>query len=367
MMEETSLDRAALGWLAYRTNPLAFCREQLNVWPDPWQRYALTQLARPEVSCLYIRSGHGPGKTFLATLAIVWAGCTWGRVRIPCTAPKESTLLKKLWPELYKTLSNASEEVRSLVEWRKTGMVFMGQPGWEAIPETAREPEGLAGHHEDRVLFVVEEASGLRDAFWPVIEGALTTEGSKLLAISNPTRVTGGFAGAFRKPPRGACLMQVGWEAKADTERPQHSRSSTGAHLVRWASDRPSSAWAEAQIAKYGWDSNIVRVRVRGEEPLADDDTLVAPYLVWDAYGRQPDHESITLGRKVVTWDVAGAGRDASVVGHRRGNLVSSLKAIPEVNLHNAAQRLAAITEADQPDQVNIDEIGIGRRSITGA
>lgn len=368
MPDPISLDEAALGWLAYRYNPVAFCHEQLGAYPDPWQCYCLSQLARDDVTSLYIRSGHGPGKTHLAALTATWAGCTWGRMRIPCTAPKESTLLKKLWPELYKILAHASPEVQALVEWRKTGMTFMGEPGWEAIPETAREPEGLAGHHEERVLFIVEEASGLRDDFWPVIEGALTTEGSKLLAISNPTRISGGFARAFRVPSPGTHLVQVGWEAGADTRKPRHARTAAGAHLVRWASDRPSSSWAEKQIQQYGWDSNIVRVRVRGEEPLAEDDTLVAPYLVWDAWGRMPDRDSTELGLKVLSWDVAGAGRDRSVQSYRRGPLVLSLKGVPQVNLHNAAQLILETCEGmpllERPDHVNIDEIGIGRGPV---
>jgi phage terminase large subunit len=365
----TQIDEAALSFLCYQRAPVAFCREQLHVDPDPWQADVLQHLALPDTTEAWISSGHGPGKTFTAALAILWAGCTWVQgVRIPCTAPKESTLLKKLWPEIYKVLSHAEPHIRDIVSWQKTGITFRSTPGQEAIPETAREPEGLAGHHEHRVLFVVEEATGLREAFWPVIRGALSTEGSKLLAISNPTRNTGGFAMAFQNPTEGSRLFRIGWSEEGGTNVPTLERSATGAQVRAWVSSRQSARWAKSVAATYGKDSNVYRVRVEGSFPLAEDDTLVPPYLVWDAYGREPHPDDLVLASVVWSGDIAGAGRDKTVTSERRGPLVRTLRPMPEANLANAGNRIADAVEAIQdweeseaPDVLNLDTIGIGQ------
>lgn len=358
----SQLDEAALAFLCYQRAPVAFCREQLHVDPDPWQADVLQHLALQDTTEAWVSSGHGPGKTFTAALAILWAGCTWLEgVRIPCTAPKESTLLKKLWPEIYKVLSHAEPHIRELVSWQKTGITFRETPGQEAIPETAREPEGLAGHHEHRVLFVVEEATGLREPFWPVIRGALSTEGSKLLAISNPTRNTGGFAMAFQNPTEGTRLFRIGWSEGGSTTAPTVERSSTGAEVRSWVSDRQSARWAKSVAATYGEDSNVYRVRVEGKFPLAEDDTLVPPYLVWDAYGREPHPDDLALASVVWSGDIAGAGRDKTVLSRRVGPLMSSMAPLPEANLSNAGSMISESIQGEQPDVVNLDTIGIGQ------
>lgn len=362
-----SINSWAAAWLEYCRDPDAFVRDFLRSFNDPWQKAALDHLFDPKIKFLVIASGHGPGKTRLATHALLSTAFLWGEgVRIPCTAPKAATLRDKLWPEIFKVLMKADQEIRAQVEWMKTKVIFCGTPGWEALAETARDVEGLAGHHEQRVLFIVEEASGVADEYWPAIEGALSTPGSKLMAISNPTRGTGQFARFFRKPRPEVKLMKVSWNPRGvdgikprDPTRAYSERTSTGAKVEVWYSDRPAQDWALNIIDKYGYDHAITRVRVRGEFPLVDEDALVSSQHVWDAYGREiPDTGD--LDPLVVTWDVAGAGRDLNMTSQRRGSHVLTITEITETNVSIAAEMVADEIEIIQPDQVNIDCIGIG-------
>jgi len=363
-----SIDAAADAWLELSRDPDAFVRDFLRSFNDPWQKAALDHLFDPEIKFLIIASGHGPGKTRFASHAKLCAAFLWGEgVRIPCTAPKAPTLRDKLWPETFKVLSKADPSIRAQVEWMKTKIIFCGTPGWEALAETARDVEGLAGHHEQRVLFIVEEASGVPDEFWPVIEGALSTPGSKLLAISNPTRGTGAFARFFRKPRPEIKLMRVSWNPRGlkkvkpkDPTKAYSERTSTGAKVEVWYSDRPAEDWACNIVEKYGWDHAVTRVRVRGEFPLSDSDALVSAQHVWDAYAREiPDTGE--LYPRVITWDVAGAGRDSNMTSDRIGPRVMSITELAETNVSIAAEMVAEEKiERLQPDQVNIDAIGIG-------
>jgi len=369
------LEFAAEAWLEYRNNPARFCAEVLEQPNDPWQDRVLEHLAPSHPSKLiYVASGHGPGKTNLAAKAVLWAGSTWGSVRIPCTAPKEATLLDKLWPEIRKIRSRAPI-LHGFSRWAKTMVEFNADSPpdahrWFAKAETARDPEGLAGHHEDRVLFIVEEATGVGDEFWPVIMGALSTPGSKLLAITNPTRTSGGFASAFRRPTLDTKLFRVSWNPKGvegvepkDIGRPYPERAAQGAEVEAWYSDRPGDDWARGIIDTEGWDSDICRIRVRGMEPTSDEHSLVPAKMIWDAWGREPA-EDITLAPVVWTWDVAGAGRDRSVQASRKGPLVQHINFTGQDNLHFAAQELAEAIDGEQPDRVNIDVIGIGHGPV---
>lgn len=373
-MVANELDVLALGWLAYRRNPDAFCEEQLNSPNDPWQSAAFAELINPECRFLYISSCHGTGKTHLVAKMILWAGTTWGRVRIPATAPKEATLTRKLWPEINKLLIGASPLLRSGVQWTNTRVIFFGIPGWEALAETSNQTEAAAGHHDDRVLVLVEEATGVQDRFWAVYRGAMSTPGSKLVAISNPTRKSGHFAGAFKRPIESARLIRVGWNPRGiesvmtmdqdslrtrDPLVPEIEHTGRDVVVQRWYSDRPDGKWARDLIDEFGWDSDIVRVRVRGLDPLEDEHSLVPASAVWAAYGRAGLDED-KLAPLVWTWDVAGAGRDRSIQSSRRGTFINAIIMASSDNTYLAAMSLAEGINQEKPDIVNIDAIGIG-------
>lgn len=360
--------RRALNWALYRLAPNAFCRDVLNSSNDPAQRAILRAIADPTgPTRIYVASCHGIGKTHVAAKAALHAGATWGRVRIPCTAPKEDTLLTRLWPEINKVLMGAPM-MRLIAEWSKTRVVFYGKPGWEAIAETAARAEGLAGHHEDKVLAIVEEATGVADEFWPVIEGWLTTEGSKLFAVSNYTRNTGVFARSFRRGGANTKSMRISWNPRGieqhptmDPTIPYFERTEDGAEVEVWYSDRPSAAWAQEIVAREGWDSTICRVRVRGLPPLVDVDSLVSRSEVQNAYRRAGLEENV-LCPLVWTWDVAGAGRDRSVLSARRGNLVHAIRVNTEPNTAFAVQQILEeiAGSSEKPDELLLDAVGIG-------
>ena len=68
---------------------------------------------------------------------------------------------------------------------------------WFATARTASKPENMAGFHEEHLLFVIDEASGVADQIYETIEGALTTKDAKLLLCGNPTKNFGVFKRAF--------------------------------------------------------------------------------------------------------------------------------------------------------------------------
>ena len=60
-----------------------------------------------------------------------------------------------------------------------------------AIPWSVTRKQAFAGTHDQSVLMIFDEASEVEDVIWETAFGALTTDGSMMIAVGNPTQNTG--------------------------------------------------------------------------------------------------------------------------------------------------------------------------------
>lgn len=252
MMDDTAfsefLDESIPLW---RDDPVMFFREVLNFEPDEWQAQAARDLAaNPKVS---IKSGQGVGKTGLEAAVFLWFVTCFPHPRIVATAPTKQQLHDVLWSEISKWMSK-SELLSILLKWTKTYVYMVGEEKrWFGVARTATKPENMQGFHEDNMLFIVDEASGVADPIMEAILGTLSGENNKLLMCGNPTRTSGTFYDAFTV-----------------------DRNIYALHTV---SSRDSKRTNKENIAsldrKYGSSSNVVRVRVDGLFPEQEDDVFI--------------------------------------------------------------------------------------------
>lgn len=234
-------------------NPIAFVIVVLGASPDPWQRKALRALVEHPKKRFAIRAGHGVGKTAFEAWVVLWFLFTRLYPKIICTAPTRQQLSDILWPELSKWLSS-SEIMKRLFEWQKTRIIQIQDPDrWWASARTASKPENFAGIHERDVLFICDEASGISDGIYEVIEGALTTDGAFLILCGNPTRTSGEFYDAFHSRSRLYWTIRV-----SCLESPRVTRD-----------------YIENLKEKYGEGSDIFRVRVEGNFPRSEPDVFI--------------------------------------------------------------------------------------------
>jgi phage terminase large subunit len=110
----------------------------------------------------------------------------------------------------------------------------------------------LQGIHADNVLLIADEASGVDEAVFEAAAGSMSTEGAITILAGNPTRATGFFYYTHTK------LRHI-WKA---------------IRVSCHDSSRVSPATLRKERA-FGEKSNRFRIRVLGEFPLGDDDTLV--------------------------------------------------------------------------------------------
>jgi phage terminase large subunit len=292
----------------YWDDPNAFAEDMLGFQPEKYQKVVLDDLAHhPLVS---VRSGQGVGKTGLEAVAVIWFLTCRPNPRVVCTAPTRQQLNDVLWAEIAKWLETS--KVKRLLKWTKTKVYMLGhEDRWFATARTATKPENMQGFHEEYMLFIVDEASGVDDKIMEAILGTLSGPENKLLMCGNPTRTSGAFYDSHHKD-RG--------------EYKTHKISSRD-------SKRTSKRNIEMLERKYGKDSDVVRVRVDGEFPRSEPDVFIPLEYAEAAAMRDvypideeankpiiPESAELEIGV-----DVARFGDDETVIIPRIGMLVPDI------------------------------------------
>ena len=295
-----------------RTEPVWFMEEVLNIkgkgWDlDIWHKELFEAIADvyrhknniPTVinhdgkSMFTIRAMHGPGKTFSAAAIMHWFNAAF-RGRIICTAPKEKQLATRLWPAFRKINGRAGKKYSEPIKVDALKITWFGDEDWCAIGETASQPENLAGYHDDYMLFLVDEASGVNEAMYPVIEGAISSGIIVILVlIGNPTKNQGTFHASHCIPKVAKHYFQI--------------------HVALEKTTRVSMDWVQRMVDKYGRNSPVVKVRCYGEFADSDEAQLIPYAWLTDAIGREGIGDGMHP-RLRVTVDVADGGANFTVV-----------------------------------------------------
>ena len=346
----TKAERAALQRLVeklalWRAEPWRFPLEAFEQPPTPeeWQNEAL--IASATHDRLAIRSGHGVGKTAYLSWQIFLYLVTHNPCRIPCTAPSAHQLEVVLWSELAQWHRRMHPWLKSLINV-KSGIVEATWAPKEAfaVARTSRreQPEAFAGFHSENMLFICDEASGIPDEVFEVGSGVMSTRGAKNLMTSNPTRRSGYFYDVFH-PKSGA---KKWWTRRVGCEE----------------STQVDPEYIEDMAARYGIDSNVYRVRVMGEFPRQDDDSIIPIDLIEAAIAR--DVEPID-GPVVWGLDVAGGGKVKNSLAKRMLNtLLEPVRSWSEADLMVTVDHVVMEYEQTEvfrrPEEILVDAIGLG-------
>lgn len=324
--------------------PALFAQEVLGVEPDEWQIEASGILA--DRRKLSIRSGHGVGKSAFMSWCILWFTSCYFPCKVPATAPTGHQLDDVLWAELAMWHRKMKERVPALgneFEWSAGAYKMRSNPSESfAVPRTSRpeKPEALQGFHSENILFVIDEASGVSDNVFEVAEGALSTEGAFAVMAANPTRQSGYFYDSHHKMRAYWGLMHVNGEN----------------------CKRVSKQYVESMAKKYGKESSIYKVRVRGDFAAAIDGVI--PLELCEAAKMR---DVAIFDKSPIVWglDVARFGDDSTALAKRKGN--HQLEKCREWYGKDTMQTVGLIkhewdtTAADRrPASINVDVIGIG-------
>jgi phage terminase large subunit len=297
-------------------DPQGFCERFLRVRSGPkieafrlWAKQgdlAKAVAVHRRVAC---RSGHKIGKSKLAAALAIWWACTRGNARVILTAPTERQVKAALWYEVRQFWAN-SPELRSIMPEPalapQTGVRW--SDGRELFGFTARDADAVSGPGGPEVLVIVDEASGVPKAVWEALQG-VRAGGGKVLALGNPTQVSGWFFDAFHERRDGWDLHHI-----SSLETPN---CTIAPNTVPGLADLDFAKEIEND---YGLDSPAYAVRVLGKFPENVANAVIGLGLIelarmrWDTEAAEADDSPLDLGV-----DVARMGDDFSAVAARRG------------------------------------------------
>lgn len=340
--ELTPVQQAVVRWR--KGGPAKFAQEALGVEPDEWQWEASRILV--ERRKLSVRSGHGVGKSTFMAWCILWFCVCYFPCKVPATAPTGHQLEDVLWAELAKWHRTLGEKLPALAnefDWLSGSFKMKSNPSESfAVARTSRpeKPEALQGFHSENILFLIDEASGVSDNVFEVAEGALSTEGAYVVMAANPTRQSGYFFDSHHK-------MRSDWGTL---------------HVNGETCKRVSRTYVESMAKKYGKQSSIYKVRVRGDFAAASDGVI--PLELCEA---AKIREVLLKKSAPIVWgvDVARFGDDSTAIAKRQGNW--QLEKCREWYGKDTMQTVGLIkaewdatTSDRRPSSINVDVIGIG-------
>tara|TARA_R110002020_G_scaffold245223_3_gene458893 strand:- start:13338 stop:14753 length:1416 start_codon:yes stop_codon:yes gene_type:complete len=332
----------------YSNDPAGWVRDMVGIDVDPWQASVMDQVAH-RTRQIAVRSGHGVGKTSCASWTALWFLFHHFPCKIVITSPSQKQMDDALMAELKATIRKLPQSLTDLLEVYKERIELIGAPQEAFIScRTARaDDQGnqvLAGIHSDHCLIIVDEASACPEAIYESVGSSMTSPHASLVLIGNPTRAQGYFYNCFNR-------LREDWfnlKVSCFDVRP----------------DRVDLSYAENMAKTYGDTSSVYRVRVLGEFPTSDSDSLIDLGLVESAQVRDVDiHASEPV---VMGVDVARFGDDSTAVCLRQGNhILEPIRTWKKLDLMETTGRVMEIWEEsrgteDEIDTIFVDSIGLG-------
>ena len=344
--------------IKYAMDPVQFVRDVFGATPDPWQqdvmnakvgrkwhkkqkRYVRVKPARR----ISVASCHGPGKTaVIAWLCWHQLMCLFPQ-KTAVTAPSRTQMFDAFYAEMKHWHEKLPPALGDLFDVKADTIVLKQSDGSKLSVRTARAdtPEALQGIHceEGWVLLIADEASGVPEPVYESAAGSMSGKRACTVLLGNPTRSSGLFFDTHHK-------LKDMWYTKK---------------ISAFDSPRVTQDFITDMARRYGEDSNAYRVRVLGEFPITDDDSVI-PYGIMDSARKREIKENKEVA---MVWglDVARFGSDSSALVKRRGSVVPEVevrwKGLDTMQLTGAVKSLWDDAEtSDRPASIYVDAIGIG-------
>jgi hypothetical protein len=331
------------------TDSAHFVRSYLGTEPLPWQLEVLEQYDR-RTRRISIRSGHGVGKTWLLAWIMLHHQLTRFPQKTVVTAPTADQLWDALWAEYRSWVNRLALPLREMIELKSDRCELKAAPSESFVSARTSRPEApdaMQGVHsgdrdgEGHVLLIGDEAAGIPDAVFEAAGGSMSGHHCTIILTGNPTHVGGYFYDTHTK------LQDRWWTRRVPRSECPYADPEYDREIA----------------ARYGEFSNVYRVRVLGEFPQTEDDTVIPRELVLESLKRE-----ITSAKTTPTiWglDCARFGDDRSALCKRQGNVV--LERIKTWRKKDTMTLAATVWQEYQvtpphlrPAQINVDVIGIG-------
>lgn len=356
-----------------------FVRDVLKARLDKEQQDIISSVQHNPMTA--VASGTARGKDFVAacaSLCFMYLTPRWdenGRLikntKIAMTAPTDRQVRNIMVPEIRRLYRAAGCLPGRLVGYDiRTNYEEWFLTGFKAGDDNQ---EAWSGFHAVNTMFVVTEASGISELTYNAIEGNLQGN-SRLLIVFNPN-VTTGYAARAMKSDRFTRFRLSSLNAENVVSKKVVIQGQVDYDWVKdkvsaWCSPINKSDFNEGE-GDFVWENGIYRpndlfrVKVLGMFPKVSEDVLI-PYEwieIANNRWREMQLEGFTPKKSLrLGVDVAGMGRDDSVLCLRYGNYVSEFLAHQSAgtadHMHVAGMALSQLRKKDS--KAYVDTIGEG-------
>lgn len=292
-----------------------------------------------------VTSGHGIGKSCITAWLVDWIMSTRPYAQGTVTANTGQQLETKTWAQVAKWTKICITAPWFVINTGRGSMKMYHkdyQESWYCSAQTCREEnsESFAGQHaaNSTSFYIFDEASAVPDKIQEVAKGGMTDGEPMMFAFGNPTRNTGWFRECFGKLKHRWIARQIDSRAVAITNKAELSKD----------------------IEDYGYDSDYVKVRIRGVFPSSSSLQFIDSDVVEAAIARHPEcHLEDPL---IMGVDVARFGDDQSIIAFRKGRdaTIIDWEKHRKIDTMQLAARVAALYEQYHCDAVFVDEGGVG-------
>lgn len=285
---------------------------------------------------------HNTGKDAWLSWVYLWLLACWPDPQGLVTAPTSHQLRDVLWKEISKWMKQ-NEWLSSFLVWQTERVFNKENPeGWFITARTANikgSPEEqavtLSGMHDEYMIIGFDEASGIPYGTFSGLEATLTQQMNFCIMISQGSRSSGYFF---------------------DTHNSDYDRWI----CLQWNSEQSSNVVAgfcEGMLRKHGYDSNMYRINVRGEFPVASGDSFIPYEWVINAVDRELEY---TDEMPVIRAFDVGGGKDPTIMVERCGPVITKVEEFNSPKMSEARDWIMRQLNDDEYTRAYIDNIGIG-------
>lgn len=306
-----------------------------------------------------VKSCHGIGKSFTAARIALAFLSMYEDSKVITTAPTFRQVEDILWREIRK--ASAKAKIPLTATPLKTSIDV--SEDWFALGLSTDEPDKLQGFHAIRILFIVDEACGVKREIFEAAQGILSSDKSRELQIGNPTSTDGVFYEMFKLPDVNKIsipawdtpnftrfgitrddVVNGTWETKITEELP-------APYLI-------SPRWVADKVKRWGVGTPMWDSRIEASFPVQGDDTLVP--LAWIEAARERKLTVKEEDKEQIGVDVARFGTDSTEFLYRKGPKVLKIETHYQIDTMKNANNLHIFMGFHPLASVCVDVIGIG-------
>ena len=307
-----------------------------------------------------VRSCSGSGKSFTAACLVVWFLYNNYPSTVITTAPTFRQVESILWREIAARHANSRYPLSGKIT--STGLELA--ENWFAIGLSTDEPERFQGFHNENVLVVADEGSGIPESVYTAIENPMAAGSAKELLIGNPTQSSGTYYQAFSNqnyhPIVISCFGTPNFTEfgiTIDDIRNKAWQTKIGAAPLPYPS-LVTPSWVAEMFEQWGIGSYMFQVYCLGNFPDAGTNNLIRLSWVEQCTGKHTLPDAVQP--IILAVDVSRYGDDETVVMVGQGKKVLSVHNWGHQDTVYTTGRVARIARDNKARLIRVDSVGVG-------